>query len=301
MNSNEDFDHLDIHNINNVGEPMNLDNNILNEEVGPNLNLNNPDMEYMTDSDIEDPKYMPSGNVMQNQENNITQNPNLENIGVPSENQMLLQTQIMNLTNESILYNKTLQQLESENDQLKSQVMKNQEKIQSNEGINNEFKQLFSAFKQRFTKYEERNNYLQQYISQLEEKLKQKDIELSESLKEKNKSETALKNANIFKQYENELQNDFKEKSKVLNQKYLDKEQTLKNEFLDEINKNIQKIEDLKIENEKLKYDLSTFKMNIDNLNHQIEEKDYDKDSNVNQKEKEIIYLKGKIKEKEKE
>ena len=242
MNPNIGFDknqNFNINNINNIGGPMNLDNNILNDEDDHNLNLNNADMEYMTDSDIEDPKYMPSGNIMPNQNpENVINPPNLDNLGVPSENQMLLQTQIMNLENESILKNKTLQQLESENDQLKAQLMKNQEKIQSKEGINIEFKNLFEAFKQRFTQYEKRNNYLQQYITQLEEKLKQKDIELSESLKDKNKSETAIKNANIFKQYENELQSEFNEKSKKLNQKYIDKEKSLKNEFIDELNKN---------------------------------------------------------------
>ena len=301
MNPISDFDNpnLDINNINNIGDPLNLDNNILNEEMDHNLNLNNPDMDYVTDSDIEDPKYMPSGNIIENQDNIINQKK-FENFAIPNENQMFLQTQIKNLENESILNNKTLQQLEGENEQLKTQLMKNQEQICSKEGINNEFKQLFAAFKQRFAQYEKRNNYLQQYIYQLEEKLKKKDIELFESLKDKSKSEAAIKNANIFKQYENELQNEFKEKSRKLNQKYIDKEQALKNEFMDEINKKMQSIEDIKIENEKLKYDLSNYKMHIDNLNHQLEEKDYDRDSHINQKEKEIMYLKEKIIDKEK-
>ena len=215
MNPISDFDNpnLDINNINNIGDPLNLDNNILNDEMDPNLNLNNPDMDYVTDSDIEDPKYMPSGNIIEKQDNIINQK-NIENFAIPNENQMFLQTQIKNLENESILNNKTLQQLEGENEQLKTQLMKNQEQICSKEGINNEFKQLFAAFKQRFAQYEKRNNYLQQYIYQLEEKLKKKDIELFESLKDKSKSEAAIKNANIFKQYENELQNEFKEKSR---------------------------------------------------------------------------------------
>ena len=147
MNQNVE---LDINNINQIDDAMNIDNDLLNEEGDDNLNLKNPDLEYRTDSDIEDPKYMPTGNVMQNQENLINQQHlnNFDNLGVPSENQMFLQTQIMNLENESILKNKTLQQLECENDQLKTQLMKNQEKIQAKEGINNEFKQLFAAFKQ---------------------------------------------------------------------------------------------------------------------------------------------------------
>ena len=60
---------------------------------------------------------------------------------------------------------------------------------------------------------------------------------------------------------------------------------------MEELNKNMQKIEDLKIENEKLKYDLSNYKMSIDNLNHQLDENDINKNSTMNQKEKEILYL----------
>ena len=116
-------------------------------------------MDYSTDSDIDDWKYMPTGNVLQNQENaenfeniqnienidNINNIGNLGNLGVPNENQLFLQSQLMNLENDIMIANKTLMQLESENDQLKEQLIKNQEKMQSKEGINNEFKQLFTA------------------------------------------------------------------------------------------------------------------------------------------------------------
>ena len=306
---------MDLNDLNIVGNNLNnnqfLDNidaegplNLSEEEDLHDLNLPNPELGgYTTDSDIEDPKYIPSGNMFHGEDNinNINNINNLDNFAAQSQNEMLLQTQIMNLENDTMLANKTLQQLENENDQLKAQLMKNQEKMESKEGINNEFKQLFGAFKQRFAQYEKRNDFLQKYIYELEEKLKQKDKELAESQKDKSKSEAAMKNASIYKQYVDELQNEFKEKSKKLNQKYIDKEKTLKDEFLEEINKNIQKIEDLKIENEKLKFDLSNYKMNIETLHHQLEEKDNDKDSTMNQKEKEIEYLKEKINEREKE
>ena len=144
MNQNIEYENQNLQN--NIEDQLNLDTNGLNEEGDPNLNLNNAEMDYMTDSDIEDPKYMPTGNVLQNTGN--LENPqNFENLGVPSENQMMLQNQIMNLENDTMLANKTLQQLESENDQLKTQLMKNQEKVQNKEDINNEFKQLLPAFK----------------------------------------------------------------------------------------------------------------------------------------------------------
>ena len=154
------------------------------------------------------------------------------------------------------------------------------------------------AFKQRFNEYEKRNALLQKNINDLEMQLKNKDIELAESLKEKNKSETAIRNANIYKQYMDELQNEFKDKVNKLNKKYIEKEKGIKSEFEDEINKKRQKVEELRIENEKLKYDLSHYKMDLQTLNHQLEEKDTY--SNINQKEKEIVYLKEKISELEK-
>ena len=112
---------------------------------------------------------------------------NMENIGALSENQMFLQTQLMNIENNTMLANKTVQQLEDENDKIKEQIMKNKEKLKSKVEMSNQFKQLVVAFNQRFAQYEKRNNYLQQYINQLEEKLKKREIELNESLKDKNK------------------------------------------------------------------------------------------------------------------
>ena len=41
--------------------------------------------------------------------------------------------------------------------------------------------------------------------------------------------------------------------------------------------------------------------MNIENLNQQLEDKDYDKEATINQKEKEIIFLNEKINQKEKD
>jgi hypothetical protein len=227
----------------------------LNLSEGEDLNLQNPDIGYTTDSDIGDPKYMPQGNNLLNEDNidnigninnidNINNLGNLDNLGVPSQNEMLLQTQIMNLENDTALANKTLMQLENENDQLKEQLMKNQMNAQSKENMNNEFKLIFANFKQKFAELEKRNDFLQKYINELEGKLKEKDIELLESQKDKYKSEAALKSASIYKQYENELENEFKEKSKKLDQKYIDKEKALKDEFIEEINKNKQKIQD---------------------------------------------------------
>ena len=215
MNPNYDNQNFQD-NLNNIGKSSN-DDNILNDGEDNNFNLNNQEMEYMTDSDIDDPKYMPTGNIIQNDGNidNVENIPNfenldnLDNLGVPSENQVLLQNQLMNLENSTMMQNKTVQQLENENDQIKEQLMKNKQKIQSKVEMNNQFKQLAAAFNQRFVEYEKRNKYLEQYINQLKDKLKKLDLELIESLKDKNTIESTLNNENIYKQNENELQNEF--------------------------------------------------------------------------------------------
>ena len=226
MNSNENGPNEE--NLNNMENPIDIDNNFINDEI--EHNPNNGEVDYMTDSDIEDEKYMPSGHVPKNLEEieNIENNINIE---VPSQKEIILQNELMNLENDALIVKKELNKLENENEELKTELMKEQEKMESKENINNQFKQLLLAFKQRFNQYEKRNEYLQNYIKQLEENLKRKDIELIESLKDKNKYEAALKNSNIYKQYAKELENEFKEKSKKLNDKYIEKENNLKNKI----------------------------------------------------------------------
>ena len=279
---------------------LSVEENLNNKNINNNNNNNNINQEedYLTDSDIEDPKYLPGGNYPPNENQLIENNLNTDNFIDPSQNQMFLQSQVMNLENENMISNQNLEQIENENNQLKAELMEYKKKFDKKEGINKEFKLMPVAFKQRFNEYEKRNALLQKNINDLEMQLKNKDIELAESLKEKNKSETAIRNANIYKQYMDELQNEFKDKVNKLNKKYIEKEKGIKSEFEDEINKKRQKVEELRIENEKLKYDLSHYKMDLQTLNHQLEEKDTY--SNINQKEKEIVYLKEKISELEK-
>ena len=257
------------------------------------------DSDNMTNSDINDSKYMPKGTYPQieNQNELIDNNIDINNFIPKSPDQMQMQSQIMNIENDNMLLEQNIEQLEQEHNQLQNQLMDFQKKIETKEGLNNQFKLLPNAFNQRFAEYEKRNELLQKNINELEMQLKNKEIELQESLKDKNKWEIANKSADIYKQYMNELNNEFKEKTNKLSQKYIEKENNLKNEYVDEINKKMQKIEELRIEHEKLKYDISNYKMNKEALNHQLEEKDYNTNSNINQKEKEMQYLKEKINE----
>ena len=287
-------------------KPLSTDENMINENIIKNKNLNDPlnqDVDDLTNSDIDDPKYLPKENYPLNdniQNQIIDTNIDINNYIPNNENQKLLYSQLNNLENEKNMLDQNIEQIENENNQLESQIMEYQDKFNKKEGINNQFKLLPTAFNQRFAEYDKRNKLLQKNINELENLLKNKEVELAQSLKDKKKSEIDIKNAGIYKQYMEELQNEFKEKINKLNQKYIEKESSLKSEYVDEINRKMQKVEELKIENDKLKYDLSNVKMNKEALNHQLEEKDYNSNTNINQKEKEIMYLKEKITEFEK-
>ena len=282
---------------------LNTDDNIINQniinEINPKDNLE-IDSDNMTNSDINDSRYMPKGNYppMDDQNIDIDDNININNINnyIPkNQNKMQIQSQIMNIENDNMIFEQDIEQIQNENNQLQAQIIELKKKLDKKEGLNNQFKSLPNAFNQRFAEYEKRNELLQRNINDLEAQLKNKEIELAESLKDKNKSEIAIKSAGIYKQYMEELQKDFKEKTNKLNQKYIEKESNLKSEYVDEINRKMQKVEELRIENEKLKYDINNFKINRQSLNHQLEEKDFSANSNINQKEKEIQYLKEKI------
>ena len=295
-NINKNISPEDLKNIQEV--PLSTDENILNQN---NLDNNNIDIDSdnMTNSDINDSKYMPKGTYPQieNQNELIDNNIDINNFIPKSPDQMQMQSQIMNIENDNMLLEQNIEQLEQEHNQLQNQLMDFQKKIETKEGLNNQFKLLPNAFNQRFAEYEKRNELLQKNINELEMQLKNKEIEFQESLKDKNKWEIANKSADIYKQYMNELNNEFKEKTNKLSQKYIEKENNLKNEYVDEINKKMQKIEELRIEHEKLKYDISNYKMNKEALNHQLEEKDYNTNSNIKKKKKEMQYLKEKINE----
>ena len=206
--------------VNNFQEkPINTDDDLLNQNMINDNNNIDIDSDNMTNSDINDSKYMPKGTYpqMDNQnellDNNIDPNIGINNFIPKSPNQMNLQSQIMNIENDNMLLEQNIEQLEYEHNQLQSQLMEFQKKLETKEGLNNQFKLLPNAFNQRFAEYEKRNELLQKNINELEMQLKNKEIEFQESLKDKNKWEIANKSADIYKQYMDELNNEFKEKT----------------------------------------------------------------------------------------
>ena len=75
------------------------------------LNEVNKDDNYGTDSDIDDPKYMPSGNVI---DNDVVELPN-SNIENQNKSAILLKEKVMALQNDANLVNQTMKELENQN------------------------------------------------------------------------------------------------------------------------------------------------------------------------------------------
>jgi predicted RNase H-like nuclease (RuvC/YqgF family) len=78
-------------------------------------------------------------------------------------------------------------------------------------------------------------------------------------------------------------------------EKYNEKEKKLIKDFMEEINRNTKNNENLKIENEKLKYDYFNQKTDISKLNNRISELEYENKDNIEKKNREINKLKEQL------
>ena len=159
--------------INFQDKQLNTDDNILNQnitnEINPRENLE-VDSDNMTNSDINDSRYMPKGNYppIDDQNPDIDDNININNINnyIPkNQNKMQIQSQIMNIENDNMIFEQDIEQIQNENSQLQAQIIELKKKLDKKEGLNNQFKSLPNAFNQRFAEYEKRNELLQKNIN----------------------------------------------------------------------------------------------------------------------------------------
>ena len=91
-----------------------IDNYLIDQDDALNFDdLNKPGEEigYVTDSDIDDPKYIPTGNNL----HNLSQ-------ATPNRNEMFLQSKILDLQNDAHMQNQTMMELENENNLLKTEI-----------------------------------------------------------------------------------------------------------------------------------------------------------------------------------
>ena len=258
-----------------------------------NYNELNP---QITDSDIDDQRYKPS--IMNSQNINLLgknntgysisrQNSNNMNYSIPDN-------KLLTIKNEDI-QNKKCLETENQNNILRNELCKMQEVIKAKDNSISEFVNLITTFKDKFIKFEEKNNELRKENDLLRQKLSNYENLIKNEQSKTQKTEAGLKNAKFFEIHIKEIQDEFADKELKLNQKFSEKENKLKNEFANEINKLNKKLDEIKVENEKLKYDISNQNLEIESLQTQLEDKDYEHSTNLNRKEKDNRRLQEKI------
>ena len=297
-----------------------IDNQHINMEEDNEININYDNY----DSDIDDPKYRPNSDLFLNQGGNgIIYDEKINNNYIPNNfntfsnhinktnlNFMKLNNPLncfkfhnydnINFNQDNLCQNKSVFELQTENNLLKNELYKKAQIIKNKDEIISEFQSLITTFKTKFDQYEAKNHQLKQQIIILEKQLNSKNNDI---ILNSNKKDTNIDiNNNIFyKQQIKELETEYDSKIKKLNEKFKEKENLLKKEKNEEFLRISKNLEEKKFENEKLKSEISNYKIEINTLKSQIENNDYEKNSIMDQKDKENSKLKEKITEKDKE
>lgn len=250
---------------------------MLEKETTPQTtkNENNQDDNYITDSDIDDPKYTPV-NVLYKKEpsSNVTSNLNK----TPSQSNIasILQDKMKNIQKEKENQTKILQDTEIEKQKLYSELSSLNERLKSKENLISEFQTLVHSSKEKFIKLDQENNKYKKENELLIEKLSQCELKIKNQNEILAQNEEIKKNILLYKQQLKDLENTFTEKEKKLTQKYKEKEKDLKNEYEEDITRIKRDKESLQQENERLKYDIVTFKTKINSLTKEQEDKQFE-------------------------
>ena len=303
--------------------------NIINEPNLNEANLNfqrsesttNDHAEYYS-SDIDDPKYRPNALLYQDEnfnnniqtiigdKNNLKYNNNInddylindQNIFTKSKYHNFDSIENIDIPKENNFKNKTILDLQNENELLKQELLKKSETIKSKDELISEFQNIYNDLKVKFEQYELKNSQLRQNIKFLESQIKNQNQTLSKTQASNfSNPEMNEKTISQFKQQISDLESDYNTKTKKLVEKFKEKENKVKQDHLDEISRLDKNIENMRLENSKLKTEISNNKVEIDSLKAKLESKDYEKNTYLEQKDNEIIKLKEKIFEQERE
>ena len=306
---NEEYFHENENNIN-----LNEDNPIENiqsqgqmqEDINQaKLKQLKEEIENITDSDIDDPKYTPynkNQNLNNNNINNINNNMNYIN-NIPNNNNegQNMNSPLMYMENNNNLLNKAIHDLEVENSYLKTELDKKDEIIISKESLNKEYQNLLSVFKDKLSQSEQYYKTCKSQIEDLEKQLKEKDKIILDYKKRNNMIENNIKNIPEYTEEIKDIQKKYEEMEKQNQEKYNEKEKKLIKDFMDEINRKTKNNEDLRIENEKLKYNSYNQKAEISGLNNKISEIRYENKDILEKNSREISKLKDQLASMEKE
>ena len=272
------------------------DNNF--DDDDQNINPDNLDVlqdeasNYNTDSDIDDPKYTPTY-TSQNKDRIKTQ-PKTFNPEVLTKT---LEDKIRFIRNDNEFKNKNLIELENENNLLKTELLKLKDNLDAKDAIIGEFNALTEKSTEKFRQLEEKNDSLKKTNDNLLSQISDYENQVKLLKLKNDQYESNTKNISLYQEHINELQNEYAQKEMKLNRKYQEKENSIKNEFIGEITKLTKELEELRAENGKLKFDVSNLKINIQTINSQNEDKEYEHTAIINKKDKEIKKLKDRIEE----
>ena len=263
----------------------------------------------LTDSDIDDPKYIPSTFQKNNLNSNSIlktetqfQSPindtNFQTFSPLNSNNNNFDSKNLNLRITE--QNQIIKNLQTENSMLKHSLEELQEDLNVKNKIICEFQSLVKMSQDKFNKYERANSDLKREIENLKKEIELKENEVNDAINLSNRQEKIIKNTEIYKENMNIIQNDLSNKEKELIQNFQSREFKIRNNFMNENNKLNVKLDEFRIENERLKFDISNLKLQIDNLKSQLEEKDFEHDSEIKKLEKENKRLNDKLNECEK-
>ena len=143
---------------NQIVEQHDKNQNIEEQNNQQKLNKLKEEIENITDSDIDDPKYKPYNR----------QNKKKTNI---NNNLLNLQQKIIFLQNNNNFLNKSLKEYEMENKLLKSEIMKKNTILKSKEDLVKEYQNLLSVFKDKVTQSENYNKTFKKQIDDLKNEL----------------------------------------------------------------------------------------------------------------------------------
>ena len=118
---------------------MQENEDIMNDSDNENQHQNS----YSINSDINEPRYLPSNNIIENNKM-VKYSPQNKN------EEMLLKSRVISIQEEINIRNEERQELLNKQSILKQELSKMRDKIKSKDGINNVYQNFFDVYKKEF-------------------------------------------------------------------------------------------------------------------------------------------------------
>ncbi|MCQ2817348.1 MAG: hypothetical protein MJ252_08800 [archaeon] len=256
---------------------MEEQSNILAEEL----------QNYMSDSDVDDPKYSPVNKEPYNNTESSDRN-------IYSGE---FQGKIMNLQKNVDIKNKNILELENELNLYKIELVSMREKLASKDNLISQYESAIQLSKDKINqlsqaaeKFKNENEILSNKNMDLEAEIKSMEVM-------QNKANAKNESVELIHQHMEDIQKEFNQKEINLNKKFKEKEDNLRKDFLNEISGLNKEIEDLRAENAKLKFENSDHNVALEKLNNEFDEKNFEFTSAINKKDKEISKLNEQLKD----